>query len=390
MEISQLIILIEKYNQNRISEEELGTLYKLLERKEYANIFKSLVKDDYQLKTKNIEFNKKNSFKLIETNIEKTTSSKNLYKNRLYKYAAAASILLMVSLAVFWDVRKDEKQLVEPITQENTIFEPGSNKAILTLEDGSLVKLEKGETFQTKNVNVNEKGVVYKEGKSKTKKLVYNYLTIPRGGEYFVKLSDGTQVWLNSETQLKYPVSFNEGETREVQLVYGEAYFDVSPSTEHNGSKFIVATNSQEVEVIGTEFNIKAYKDETNVYTTLVEGKVSVENMDNNIHKYNLVPNQQLNFDLKDNKITIAKVDTKKVTSWKNGVFSFDGKELKDIMKVISRWYDVDIVFENKDFESIKFKGNLSKNQSIERILAIMKSSTINNYEIKDKTIILK
>ncbi len=385
MEISQLIILIEKYNQNRISEEELGTLYKLLERKEYANIFKSLVKDDYQLKTKNIEFNKKNSFKLIETNIEKTTSSKNLYK-----YAAAAAILLMVSLAVFWDVRKNEKQLVEPITQENTIFEPGSNKAILTLEDGSLVKLEKGETFQTKNVNVNEKGVVYKAGKSKTKKLVYNYLTIPRGGEYFVKLSDGTQVWLNSETQLKYPVSFNEGKTREVQLVYGEAYFDVSPSTEHNGSKFIVVTNSQEVEVIGTEFNIKAYKDETNVYTTLVEGKVSVENKDNNIHKYNLVPNQQLNFDLKDNKITIAKVDTKKVTSWKNGVFSFDGKELKDIMKVISRWYDVDIVFENKDFESIKFKGNLNKNQSIERILAIMKSSTINNYEIKDKTIILK
>ena len=200
-------------------------------------------------------------------------------------------------------------------------------------------------------------------------------------------MSDGTEVWLNSETQLKYPVNFVKGQTREVELVYGEAYFDVSPSTEHGGSKFRVMNNAQEVEVLGTEFNIKAYRDDTNVYTTLVEGKVVVGNGD--LEQY-LTPNQQSNINLENNSIKVTVVDVDVETSWKNGIFSFKGMPLKNIMKVISRWYDVDVVFENKELESIKFKGVLDKYQSVEEILNIMTSSTINNYEIKDKTIILR
>src|SRR5690606_40703343 len=123
--------------------------------------------------------------------------------------------------------------------------------------------LEKGDSIQTHNAISNGEEIIYNNNTSR--QLVYNYLTIPRGGQFQLTLSDGTRVWLNSETQIKYPVSFTDGESRQVELVYGEAYFEVSHSTEHKGSDFIVYNQNQEVQVLGTEFNIKAYKDDSNI-----------------------------------------------------------------------------------------------------------------------------
>ncbi len=267
----------------------------------------------------------------------------------------------------------------------NTIV-PGKDKATLTLEDGSLISLEKGASFKTKNAKSNGEQIVYQNAKSNPSVIKYNYLTIPRGGQFFIKLSDGTQVSLNSESQLKYPVHFIEGETREVELVYGEAYFDVSPSTNHKGAKFKVLNNTQEIEVLGTEFNIKAYKDEVNIYTTLVEGKVAINTPN---LKQLLIPNQQSILDTQNNTLSVITVDVLEAISWKEGVFSFVDKPLKDIMKVLSRWYDVDIIFDNKELESAEFIGTLNKNQSIDEVLSIMKSFSLNNYEIKGDTIIL-
>jgi len=170
-------------------------------------------------------------------------------------------------------------------------------------------------------------------------------------------------------------------------IVYGEAYFEVSPSSEHEGAKFKVLNQSQEIEVLGTKFNLKAYEDDSNIYTTLVEGKVSVSSENANRM---LAPNEQASLNRNDHVMTIATVNAYHEIAWKNGIFSFRGKPLKDIMKVLSRWYDVEIIIENKKLESVKFKGTLSKRQSIEEILSIMKSNTINNYEINGKSIILK
>ena len=273
------------------------------------------------------------------------------------------------------------------IVNTDSTIEPGTDKATLTLEDGSVVVLEKGESFQTQNANSNGEEIIYKRGKQNTTKVTYNYLTIPRGGQFYIVLSDGTKVWLNSESQLKYPISFITGETRNVELVYGEAYFDVSPSTAHNGAKFIVKNNAQEVEVLGTEFNIKAYKDETNVYTTLVEGKVVVSAL-NKIKT--LLPNEQLSLNLSTSTMVSTSVDVYRVISWKEGVFSFKDKPLKDIMMVISRWYDVKVVFVNEALEKMTFKGSLDKKLSIEEILSIISGTTNINYEINNKTILLK
>ena len=310
-------------------------------------------------------------------------------KKPWFKYAAAATVISFLAITFFFKHKIFNKSDEIPaVTAKNDVKNgrPGTDKATLTLADGSKIALEKGTPVQTQNANSNGEELIYESSKN-TSRLVYNYLTIPRGGQFVIKLSDGTKVWLNSASQLKFPVAFIEGESRDVELVYGEAYFEVSPSTAHKGAHFQVYNKKQKVEVVGTEFNIKAYNDESNIYTTLVNGKVNVETGNK---KLRLVPNQQLNLDLKNNTSTIKTVDTYNEISWKDGVFSFKGKPLKEIMKVISRWYDVDVVFVNKNLETVQFKGSLDKKQSLQEILSIMKSTTIESYEIKEKTLIIK
>ena len=318
-----------------------------------------------------------------EVQKDKKTSLKK--KLQFWKYAAAAIFIGLITTTYVFKSNTSNTPLEVTPRIVNTIV-PGKDKATLTLEDGSLISLEKGASFKTKNAKSNGEQIVYQNTKSNSSSIKYNYLTIPRGGQFSLKLSDGTEVWLNSESQLKYPVRFIEEETREVELVYGEAYFDVSPSTNHKGAKFKVLNNTQEIEVLGTEFNIKAYKDEVNIYTTLVEGKVAINTPN---LKQLLTPNQQSILDTQNNTLSVIKVDVLEVISWKEGVFSFINKPLKDIMKVLSRWYDIDIIFENKELESVEFIGTLNKNQSIDEVLSIMKSFSLNNYEIKGDTIIL-
>ena len=227
---------------------------------------------------------------------------------------------------------------VTEIEKPDTVgkIKAGTNKAVLTLENGAEIVLGKEKIIKLKGRSINGKKLVY-DTKSVSKKNVvqYNYLTIPKGGRFFVKLSDGTKVWLNSYSKLKYPVSFIEGEAREVELMYGEAYFDVSPSTNHKGDTFKIRSGIQEIEVLGTEFNIKAYQDETNIYTTLVEGRIKVGS---GVETRILKPSEQLLFNIKNQEITIKKVNTLfDETAWKDGYFSFKHKSMKEIMKILSR-----------------------------------------------------
>ncbi|MEP1488016.1 MAG: FecR domain-containing protein [Algibacter sp.] len=317
-------------------------------------------------------------------NIRRSEKQKSRVKT-LRWLSVAASIVLFFGITIFL-TKNNDLQTMDPIIVDNNI-EIGTDKAMLTLENGSDVILEKGIPFQMANANSDGEQIIYKAGEVFSGKAAYHYLTIPRGGQYQVELSDGTLVWLNSESQLKYPVAFNDGETRQVELVYGEAYFDVSPSTEHKGAKFKVFHKSQEVEVLGTEFNIKAYKDETKIYTTLVEGKVAVNT--ETINKV-LKPGEQSNLNVQENTISVTAVDIYNEVSWKEGVFSFRGKSLEDLMKVLGRWYDMEVVFENEAHKKIRFKGVLRKQQSIEEVMSIIQSTSINNYTIHNKTITIQ
>tara|TARA_R110000868_G_scaffold110193_3_gene298805 strand:- start:379 stop:1539 length:1161 start_codon:yes stop_codon:yes gene_type:complete len=386
MNIEPLIIKFLSNNAYSFSKEELEYLETWIESPDNQFTFSEYIKVNIamekHLNTYDLEKAEQKIRGLIKLN--KKRHSKRKLKKAI-TYIAAASILLMAALGIFLNKGSDSP-LAKPIIVNNAI-PIGTDKATLTLGDGSKIALKKGQEYKTDGVSSNGKDLVYdSEGMSKV--TTYNILTVPKGGQFHVVLSDSTEVWLNSDSQIKYPVAFTDGKTRQVELIYGEAYFDVSPSTKHNGATFKVIAENQEVEVLGTEFNIKAYSDENSIYTTLVEGKVAV---DFGFEKEILKPNQQSIINIDNKKVTVDFVDVYNETSWKNGIFSFKGKALKDIMKVLSRWYDAEVIFLNKEIEEVKFNGVLSKKQNIEDILLTIKNTNfINAYEIHKNTIILK
>ncbi|MRX68358.1 FecR family protein [Flavobacterium resistens] len=321
----------------------------------------------------------------IKSEETKVIPLRPFYSRTSFKVAVAASVAMLISISLLFNTAKNSKQNIPVVANKNILI--GSDKATLTLEDGSVIELKKGESYNQGNATSNGEKLIY-NSKNNTRTIANNFLTIPRGGQFFVQLADSTKVWLNSESQLKYPVAFVDGEIRQVELVYGEAYFEVSPSTKHKGSKFKVKTAMQNVEVIGTEFNIKAYRDETAIYTTLVEGKVAVSNASN---KEILAPNEQSRISKSDDRIAISEVDVYNEISWRKGLFVFKGMPLKDIARVLSRWYDVDIEFADPALGNVRFNGVLNKNQKLEDILTTIKNiNFINAYEKKDNKIIIK
>ncbi|MBD0825383.1 FecR family protein [Aestuariibaculum marinum] len=375
--------LIVKYLTDTISKEELEILLDWLEKDKNKKKFEKFVRENYNINMLCNDIDEVGSLERVKQVI---SDQNKVFKIKRWYYVAAAVLVgVMMSGYLFKNVLFDNELDESPIISSSNI-KIGSDRAILTLETGETIQLEEGVAFNAKNASSDGKQIAY--NKNASEELVYNILTIPRGGQFFIKLSDGTQVWLNSDSKLRYPVKFIEGKSREVELLYGEAYFDVTPSSENKGARFKVINRSQEVEVLGTEFNIKAYNDESNIYTTLVEGKVEVSS---GLQKQNLLPNQQANLNVERKTIEVQQVLTYNEVSWKDGVFSFEGKSLKEITKVMSRWYDVDFVFENQLAEGKRFNGALKKNVKIDEILEIIRGfGIIENYEVINKTIVLK
>tara|TARA_R110002050_G_scaffold210704_1_gene346665 strand:+ start:1049 stop:2173 length:1125 start_codon:yes stop_codon:yes gene_type:complete len=370
-------LIIKKIN-NTLSQPELEVFNKWYNEKvEHRNYFKN-VKENYANDITHID---------VEKGWQQISSKLNVPKQRKINWQHAAAVIIFISSSYLFLIKSNFFESEIPVIVNNTI-EAGTDKAILTLEDGTNITLTKGKQYVSNNIESNGEELVYKEQGNPKQEIEYNYLTIPRGGQYHIKLSDGTEVWLNSESKLKYPVSFIKGESRKVELLYGEAYFDVSPSIFHGGSEFEVRTKQQEVKVLGTQFNVKAYKDESKIFTTLIEGKVLVFNGAN---EKILKPTDQSIINNKNNDISITTINVYDEISWKDGVFSFKDKALKDIMKVLSRWYDVNIIFKNKDIENEEFFGVLKKNQNLDDILLTIKNTNfIKNYEVGNKTIIIE
>ncbi|GAA3650972.1 FecR family protein [Flavivirga jejuensis] len=372
-----------KYITNTISSKELSELKVLLREKKNQDLFKDYIKDYYDIHTLLNKPDIDSAYKKIWDTINEKEQPRQYVLPSWFKYSSAAALIVLTFSFSYFFINNQK-----PINNLNSFEEvvsPGVDKATLTLEDGSSVVLEKGQHYNTEEVESNGEQIVY--NKKGSTSISYNYLTVPRGGKFEVKLADDTQVWLNSESELKYPVTFKKGETRQVVLVYGEAYFDVSPSENHNGATFKVVSNLQEVEVLGTEFNIKAYKDEESVYTTLAEGKVSVRN---DVFKEKLNVGEQSVLNEVTGNIKIKTVNVYNETAWRKGIFSFKNKPLKEIMKALSRWYDIDIIIKNKKLEDIRFNGVLSKSMNLEEILEPIKRNINLNYKVYDDKIVLE
>jgi ferric-dicitrate binding protein FerR (iron transport regulator) len=221
--------------------------------------------------------------------------------------------------------------------------------------------------------------------KRKEERVKFNTLEIPRGGEYFLVLSDGTKVWLNSETTLRYPVNFNS-EQRNVELT-GEAYFEVA---ENKNAPFLVATGEQVVKVLGTKFNISSFQEDAFVLTTLVEGKVEVFLEKSPEVKQILLPSDQGRFDKEKGMISKRKVDPYKFIAWKEGRFVFEDELLSDMMKTLSKWYDVDVIFASERALDYRFTGNLRRYDNFREILEKIEKTNEVEFVIENREIIVK
>lgn len=382
MESKHIDKLIVKFLENTISaseSEELAVWLQTKENQHYFNEFISL----HNLINSKRDFDYHAS---LSKTMNKTSGNRFLTRKLFYYGAAAASIVLIAYLSVVNYNQNNLNTNALPVGHQEIVS--GSDKAVLTLDDGKQIILEKGKNYSTVQVTANGQSIKYNTKNADNIKISYNYLTIPKGGQFELTLADGTEVWLNSDTKLRFPTGFKKGENRMVELIYGEAYFEVTPAAKNHNAKFMVHNQNQNIEVLGTAFNVKAYRDENIISTTLVHGKVSITS--NNRSKI-LLPNQQSSLNLATKEIAVKKVDVFYETSWKSGTFSFEGKTLKEIMMVLSRWYDFEVVFKSKQAEKEEFVGVIGKNEKIEVILKEIKDfGIIKKYEIKGKTIIIE
>lgn len=375
--------IIEKFLEGKCTKEEHEFL---------INYYESFQNDQEWHKEYGIE---KEVKEIIHLRILNSISESELPQRKtkklklIWKYAAAASIAVLLATSLFFNF-KNETFDKQSVLGKNDI-KIGTNKAILTLENGEQVQLEKGKEYNTQNAKSNGEQLIYAEKadsqKNKKEEMAYNILTIPRGGEFFIQLEDKTKVWLNADSKLKYPVKFIDGQPRKVEVLYGEAYFEVSPSKDHHGDKFQVLSKGQSIEVLGTKFNIKAYTNDNTIETVLVEGKVavSINNKTNTI-----VPDEQVVYHLDTKTIDINTVNALDHITWKLGFLRFDNKSLGEISKVLERWYNVEFIFKNKDIEQLRIKGVLSKYQNIEFMLISLKELNEMSYEIIGNKIYIK
>ena len=305
--------------------------------------------------------------------------------NRCWRYAAAILVLCVVGVCIW--MNKQEKVGISEIAQ--AVIEPGKAKALLVLDDGREIEL--GDQKASKDLE--ESGIVivsdssrikYNQEEKAEEKEVMNKIIVPTGGEYNLILSDGTWVYLNAESVITFPKKF-VGERREV-ILEGEAYFHVTASKEH---PFIVKTRDMDVLVTGTEFNVKAYPDESNVQTTLLQGKVVVFVGEDKKEKVEIRPSPQAEWDRGRVKLQVREVDPDLFVAWKNGHFIFRQDRLEDIMRALARWYDMEVIYLDASIKDMAFAGKLDRSEDITPILNVLRATDKLTVKVNGKRIIL-
>ena len=319
--------------------------------------------------------------------IQNRQSSPGVFKQVL-QYAAVLLIPLMCAGLGYYLVQTSSF-LKDPVANVIEI-QPGGPKAQLILANGSKVDLdnEKVTALREKDGTRIEKEsgtLKYQEQEQDNKKdySIYNTVEIPKGGEYQLQLADGTKVHLNSMSSLKFPVRFT-GKRREVELT-GEAYFEVTKDAQH---PFVVNMNGMQIEVLGTSFNVKAYESDSEMVTTLVEGKVKVKAINGRSEQVILHPNQQAQLNHQNGNIEVDEVDVSLYTAWKNGKFLFRDERLEDIMKELSRWYDIKVFYMNQSVKELQFSGNLNKYKDISSMLEMIQVTESVTVEVKGNIIV--
>jgi transmembrane sensor len=372
--------LIDRWLKNECSVQEVKELMAFLDGNESSKALMTAMKQQFD-HSMTID---RNEISLDGTRVEAALSEKiaavvPVYRRRRrigLALSAAAAILLCIIAGIYFLV-PSKKTVSVPIavttTEAKPAIRPGKSRAVLTLANGKQIVLDSasvGRLAEEGNAAIVNKGgrIEYATNGIKTKNIVYNTLSTGRGESYPLMLSDGTRLWLNAASSVRFPTTFT-GNQRNVSVT-GEVYFEVAKNRQ---APFRVSVNDMIVEVTGTTFNINAYADEEKVRTTLVEGSVNVRTGQSALH---LSPGEQSQL-TPGGLLSLQKnVNIEQITAWKEGYFHFENAELGDILRQFARWYDVDVVFEGK-IKPRKFFGIVSRNSSLEDVLKLLKANDI-------------
>ena len=386
--IFQLARIIAASLKGNANDEEQRTLREWLSVSTRNKKIYDEFKDGKRLEQKIVEsqqINWKNDYQHFITKRQRTR--KNRRMKTIIRYAAILT-LPIVAAGIFL-LQKNDQQAIVSISE---VIKPGEHKAVLitgggeriTLSDSTLSPIQE-QNGMIVNVTNNKVSYILPEDSLCTQgSPIFNTLQIPRGREYFLTLADGTEVWLNAETEIRYPVQFT-GDKRVVYLD-GEAYFTVAPD---KNKPFTVVSTHASVSVLGTQFNFRAYPDERDVQTTLVSGSVIMQS-EKYKQQIKLVPGEQGVLEKNSAKLMKQEVNTYLYTAWKDGRFAFRDARLEDLFNILARWYDLSVFYQSPEAKDIRFTGDLNKTDDFKSILKIIEQNERVIFTVNQRTVFIQ
>lgn len=396
MSISRLEYLFDCYLHQNCSEHEEAELMNLLANGKNKIEFQKLIEEVIDKTGTEVQMQDQVAASILKnivgSNPENETRSKSsrIFTIRWFTVAAAACIILFISSFAYWLFQHRSKNefvaTVDIPPEKQTLIKPGGNHAILIMDDGRKILLDSAQNgnIVSGNSKIKKQGAVLVYDGSKAFKertvAIYNTLSTPKGGQYQIVLPDGSKVWLNASSSIHFPTAFI-GKERNVELT-GEAYFEIAKNKE---KPFHVNVNGIQIEVLGTHFNVNAYDDEGAINTSLLEGSVKIKK---GTISGLLKPGQQGVLKENSNNLQIKSADMNEVIAWKNGLFQFDGADIKTIMREIGRWYDVQIEYTGM-VPDRRFEGKISRDAQLSDVLKILALSNV-KFEVEGKTILVQ
>ena len=386
--IFQLARIIAASLRGKANDEEQRTLREWLSVSTRNKKIYDGFKDGKRLEQKIVESRQINWEKDYQQFITKRQRTrKNRRIKTIIRYAAILTLPL-VAAGIFL-LQKNDRQAIVSISE---VIKPGEHKAVLITGGGERITLSDStlSPIQEQNgmiVNVMNNKVFYtlpEDSLCTQESPIFNTLQIPRGGEYFLTLADGTEVWLNAETEIRYPVQFT-GNKRVVYLD-GEAYFTVAPDKK---KPFTVVSTHASVSVLGTQFNFRAYPDEQDVQTTLVSGSVIMQS-EKYKQQIKLVPGEQGVLEKRPANLTKQEVNTYLYTAWKDGRFAFRDARLEDLFNILARWYDLSVFYQSPEAKDIRFTGDLNKTDDFKSILKIIEQNERVTFTVSQRTVFIQ
>ena len=396
MSISRLEYLFDRYLHQSCSENEEAELMSLLANRENKIQSQKLIDEAIEKTGAEVHMPDQVAASILkkiiasDTKYETAVKIKKVHAFTWSKVAAAACVILFISSFAYLVLVRMPKDkitatvIAAPAKQARITL--GGNHAILTMSDGHMIVLDSVQNgnIMSGNNKIKKQGAVLVYDGSKIAKpsspVSYNTLATPRGGQYQLVLPDGSKVWLNASSSIHFPTAF-VGNERNVELT-GEAYFEIAKNRE---KPFHVNVNGMQVEVLGTHFNVNAYGDEGAIKTSLLEGSVKIKK--GNISGL-LKPGQQGILKNNSQKLEIKNADMNEVVAWKNGLFQFDGADIKTVMREIGRWYDVEIEYTGM-VPGRRFEGKISRDAQLSDVLKILQLSNV-KFTVEGKKIVVQ